>query len=90
MTKKDLISLVASKAHSTKKAAEEVVEVFLAEVSRALAKGEKIVLSGFGTFKVVRVKDKSVVIPGSGEKKLVKSHRAPRFSPGKPLKKAVR
>ncbi len=90
MTKKDLISLVASKAHSTKKAAEELVEVFLAEISRALAKGEKVVLSGFGTFKVVRVKDKSVVIPGSGEKRLVKSHRAPRFSAGKPLKKAVR
>lgn len=90
MTKRQLINLVANKAHSTKKAAEEVIEVFLSEIIKALSKGEKVVLSGFGTFKVVRVKDKPVIIPGSGEKRIVKGHRAPRFSPGKPLKKAVR
>jgi len=90
MTKKEIVNLVANKAHSTKKATEEVVEVFLKEIIKSLAKGEKVVLSGFGTFKVVKVKDKPVIIPGSGEKKIVKGHRAPRFSPGKPLKKAVR
>lgn len=90
MTKKQLINLVASKAHSTKKAVEEVIEVFLSQITKALAKGEKIVLSGFGTFKVAKVKEKPVIVPGSGEKRIVKGHRAPRFSPGKPLKKAVR
>jgi len=90
MTKKQLINLVASKAHSTKRAVEEIVEVFLGEIIKSLAKGEKIVLSGFGTFKVVKVRDKPVIVPGSGEKKIIKGHRAPRFTPGKPLKKAVR
>lgn len=90
MTKNEIINLVASKAHSTKKAAEEVIDVFLNEIIKSLAKGEKIVLSGFGTFKIVKVKDKPVIIPGTQEKRIVKGHRAPRFSPGKPLKKAVR
>ena len=90
MTKNEIINLVASKAHSTKKATEEVIDVFLHEIIKSLAKGEKIVLSGFGTFKIVKVKDKPVVIPGTQEKRIVKGHRAPRFSPGKPLKKAVR
>jgi DNA-binding protein HU-beta len=90
MTKNEIIKLVASKAHSTKKATEEVVDVFLNEIIKLLAKGEKIVLSGFGTFRVVKVKDKPVIIPGTKERKIVKSHRASRFSPGKPLKKAVR
>ena len=90
MTKNELINLVASKAHSTKKATEEVIDVFLNEIIKSLAKGEKIVLSGFGTFKIVKVKDKPVIIPGTQEKRIVKGHRAPRFSPGKPLKKAVR
>lgn len=90
MTKNELINLVASKAHSTKKGAEEVIDVFLNEIIKSLAKGEKIVLSGFGTFKIVKVKDKPVIIPGTQEKRIVKGHRAPRFSPGKPLKKAVR
>jgi nucleoid DNA-binding protein len=90
MTKKQIVSVVATKAHLTQRAAREAVDTFLAEINRALKKGEKVVLSGFGTFKVTKVKDKPVIIPGTGEKRVVKSHRAPRFSPGKPLKKAVR
>jgi len=90
MTKNQIIDLVANKAHLTKKAAREAVETFLGEIGRALKKGEKVVLSGFGTFKIVKVKDKPVIVPRTGEKKMVKSHRAPRFSPGKPLKKEVK
>ena len=90
MTKNQIVNLVATKAHLTKKAAREAIENFLAEIGKALRKGEKVVLSGFGTFKVVRVKDKPVIVPGTGEKKVVKSHRAPRFSPGKPLRREVR
>lgn len=90
MTKKQIVSLVAAKAHLTKKAAREAVDTLLGEINKALKKGEKVVLSGFGTFKVVRVKDKKVIVPGTGEEKTVKSHRAPRFSPGKPLRRAVK
>lgn len=90
MTKKQIIDLVAAKAHLTKKAAREAVDNFLGEIAKALKKGEKIVLSGFGTFRIVKVKDKPVIIPGTREKRMVKGHRAPRFSPGKPLKKEVR
>ena len=56
MTKNELVGLVAMKAHLTRKAAVEAVEVFLNEVGRVLAKGEKVVLSGFGTFKVISMK----------------------------------
>lgn len=90
MTKNDLVDIVARKAHLTKKAARESVDVLLDEVIRSLKKGEKVVLSGFGTFKVVSVKDKPVIVPGTGERKVVKAHRAARFTPGKPLKKIVK
>jgi len=90
MTKKQLVALVATKAHLTKKGAREAVDTFLGEVTNALKKGEKVVLSGFGTFKVTKVKDKAVIVPKTGERKIVKSHRAPRFTPGKPLKKVVK
>lgn len=90
MTKQQMFELLARKAHLTKKAAKDAVETFLEEVKRALSKGEKVVLSGFGTFKVVSVKDKPVIIPGTKIKKIVKGHRAARFTPGKSLKKAVK
>ncbi|MBI5358120.1 HU family DNA-binding protein [Candidatus Amesbacteria bacterium] len=90
MTKQQMFELMARKAHLTKKAARDAVDTFLDEVKRALSKGEKVVLSGFGTFKIVSVKDKPVIIPGTKIRKIVKGHRAARFTPGKSLKKAVK
>lgn len=90
MTKQQMFEVVARKAHLTKKASREAVETFVDEIKKALAKGEKVVLSGFGTFKVVHVKDKPVIIPGTKQRQIVKGHRAARFTPGKTLKKAVK
>ena len=89
MTKKQLIDQVARKAHLTKKAAEESVETFLSEISRVLAKGEKVVLSGFGTFKTTTMKTKTVKIPKKDEFATIKSHRAAKFISGKKLKRVV-
>jgi DNA-binding protein HU-beta len=89
MTKRELIDLVARKAHLTKRGAEEAIEVFLSEVGRVLAKGEKVVLSGFGTFRVISMKGKTVKIPRTEKMVTIKSHRSPRFTPGKKLKRQV-
>lgn len=90
MKKIDLIGIVANKAHLTKKAAREAVESFVNEVEKALSKGEKVVVSGFGTFKSVLVKDKAVINPKTKQKQIVKSHRVARFTPGRSLKKSVK
>ena len=84
-----MISLVARKAHLTKKASEEAVDVFLNEIGRVLSKGEKVVLSGFGTFRVISMKGKTVKIPGTEKLVTIKPHRSPRFTPGKRLKRQV-
>jgi nucleoid DNA-binding protein len=89
MTKKEIIDLVSRKAHLTKKASEEAVDVFLNEIGRVLSKGEKVVLSGFGTFRVISMKGKTVKIPKTDKLVTIKAHRSPRFTPGKKLKKQV-
>lgn len=89
MTKNELVDLVAMKAHLTKKAATEAVDVFLNEVGRILSKGEKVVLSGFGTFRVISMKGKTVKIPNTDKMVTIKTHRSPRFTPGKKLKRQV-
>lgn len=89
MTKKDIVELVARKAHLTKRGANEAVEVFLDEIGRILSKGEKVVLSGFGSFRVVTMKGKTVRIPKSQKFATIKAHRLPRFTPGKKLKRQV-
>ena len=90
MTKSQLISIVAKKAHLTKKASEDALEALFADVTRALNKGEKVVISGFGTFYVGKVKDKQVVPFGNETKRqTIKGHRVVNFRVGKPLKRAV-
>lgn len=90
MTKKDLVEIVARKAHMTSKAAEEAIDVFLDEIGRALGKGVKrVVLSGFGVFKVSWMQGKTVRIPNSDKSVTIKRHRLPRFTPGTKLKKQV-
>ena len=90
MTQSQLIGIVAKRAHMPKRASEEAIVVFLEEITRALKKGEKVVLSGFGTFSLGKVKDKEVVPFGKSEKRLtIKGHKVINFKSGKPLKKMV-
>jgi len=89
MTKRQLIDQVSRKAHLPKRAADEAVNVFLDEIARALSKGEKVVVSGFGTFRVIRMKGKTVKIPNTEKYVTIKPHRSPRFTPGKALKRKV-
>jgi len=89
MTKRQLIDVLARKAHLTKRAASEAVEVMLNEVGRTLSKGEKVMLSGFGTFYVIPMKGKTVKIPKTDKMVSIKAHRAPKFTAGKKLKRQV-
>ncbi len=90
MTKSQLIAVIAKKAHLTKRASEEAIEALFEEMIRALKKGDKVVLSGFGTFYVGKVKDKQVVPFGhEDQRQTIKSHRVVNFRVGKPLKKEV-
>jgi DNA-binding protein HU-beta len=90
MTKSQLISVISKQAHLTKRASEEAVDALFEELIRALKKGEKVVISGFGTFYVSKVKDKQVVPFGKENKRqTIRGHRVVNFRVGKPLKKEV-
>lgn len=90
MNKRDFIDIVAKKGHMTKKGAAEAIDVFLDEVIRSLKKGERVVLSGFGTFYISKVRDKQIVPFGKEDQRTtIKSHKVVNFRAGKPLKKSV-
>ena len=90
MTKSQLINIVSKRVHLTKKATEETIEAVFDEMSRALKKGEKVVISNFGTFYISKVKDKQVVPFGKSDKRqTIKAHKVINFRVGKNLKKEV-
>jgi DNA-binding protein HU-beta len=98
MNKADLINKVA-KVVDTKKTAQEAVDcVFSQEavdcvfssITQSLKKGEDVTLVGFGTFKVVKRKARKGRNPSTGEAIKIKATKAPKFTPGKSLKEAVK
>lgn len=90
MTKKDLIELVAKKANLTNKASRDSVQAFLNGIRDSLKRGEKVVITGFGTFSIRKRAERPGRNPKTGEKIVISARKAPGFTPGKTLKKAVR
>lgn len=90
MTKSQLARVVTQKVHLTNRTATLAIDAVFDEITRALAKGEKVVISKFGTFYVGKVKDKVVIPFGKEDKRqVVRGHKVVNFRVGKPLKKSV-
>jgi DNA-binding protein HU-beta len=90
LTKKDLIELVAKKGNLTNKASRDAVGAFLNGIRDSLKRGEKVVITGFGTFSVRKRATRPGRNPKTGERIIIQARKAPGFTPGKTLKKAVR
>lgn len=90
MTKKDIIEVVAKKANLTNKAARDAVQTLLNTIRDSLKRGEKVVLTGFGTFSIRTRQQRVGRNPKTGDKITLAARKAPGFTAGKTLKKAVR
>lgn len=90
MTKKDLVEVVAKKANLTNKASRDSVQSMLNAIRDSLKRGEKVVITGFGTFSIRKRVERTGRNPKTGEKITIAARRAPGFTPGKTLKKVVR
>jgi len=89
MTKDQLIEEVA-KCCCSKKEAGECVNGMLDAITAALSKGDKLTLTGFGTFSVSKRAARMGVNPRTGEKIKIKATTVPKFKAGKSLKEAVK
>ncbi|MDO8515276.1 MAG: HU family DNA-binding protein [bacterium] len=90
MSKQDLVDLVAKKASLTNKAARESVQAMLDAVRDALKRGEKVVVTGFGTFSVRQRAARKGRNPQTGASINIPARKTPGFTAGKALKKAIR
>jgi DNA-binding protein HU-beta len=90
VTKADLVDQVAAAAGLKKKDTKAAIDAFLAKVEEALAAGNKVQLTGFGTFEVRKRKARTGVKPGTKEKIKIPATQYPAFKPGKALKEKVK
>jgi DNA-binding protein HU-beta len=89
MTKSDLIERLAAKAEVTRPRAEELIDFLLENVTVALKQGEKVNISGFGTFTVSARKARTGRNPKTGEPIEIPASRSAKFKAGKTLKEAL-
>ena len=90
MLKADIIEKVAKEAHLTKKAAKEAVDAAFDNIYSALKKGDKVVISGFGTFVIRGRKARPGRNPKTGETIQLPSMNTVGFIASKGIKKTVR
>jgi nucleoid DNA-binding protein len=90
MTKAELIEIVAKQAKLTKKASKEAIESFTGTIEKALSKGEKVTVSGFGTFVVRKRATRRGRNPQTGASMQIPATKTPAFIAGSSLKKQVK
>ena len=89
MKKDDLISKMAKDADISKKEAAAALDSFVNQIGTALKGGDKVTLTGFGTFEARVRPARDCKVPGTGETVHVGAHTVPAFKPGKWLKDFV-
>ena len=90
MNKAELVELMSKQTKLTKTNCKECLEAFISAVSNALKQNKSIVLTGFGTFTVMKRKKRTGVNPATGKKMEIPAKKVAKFKVGKTLKSLVK
>jgi integration host factor subunit alpha len=89
MTKADLVELIYERVGSSKKEAGDVVEAVFAIIKDSLCRGEKVKISGFGSFSVNHKHARRGRNPQTGVSITIDSRTVLSFKPSQVLKERV-
>jgi DNA-binding protein HU-beta len=90
MTKGELIASVGKEAKISKASAEKAINAFTNSVTKALKKGDKLALTGFGTFSVAKRRARTGRNPQTGKEIKIPATRVAKFKAGNLLKGMVK
>ncbi len=89
MNKSILVEQMAKTTKESKATCKRVLEAFMDVVGDAMKKNKQVVLTGFGTFSVMKRKARTGVNPATGKKMQIAAKKVPKFKPGKALRELV-
>ncbi len=89
MTKAELIEAMSNKLPLPKADAERAVNIVLDDIIGALRSGDRVNISGFGTFSVSTRQARTGRNPKTGETIQISASRSAKFKPGKQLKDSL-
>ena len=89
MNKSQLIDALAARFDGNKKAAAHALESVLDTITREIARGEKVAITGFGSFEKRLRPERTVRNPQTGEEMRTRKTFVPKFNAGADLKNVV-
>jgi len=89
MNKTMIIEQMTKETKMSKSACRVAMDALLKVIGSSLKKGKTVVLTGFGTFCVVKRKARTGINPATGKKMQISAKRVPKFRAGKRLKETV-
>lgn len=89
LKRNDIIERLALKGY-TKKDAGIILDDLVRMITEALVAGESVQIHGFGTFEVKECAPRSTVDLQTKERIIIPAYKAPKFTAGKLLKRAVK
>ena len=89
MNKAELVEAIAAQAKLTKADSERALNATIDAISKALKKGDRVALVGFGTFSVAKRAARTGRNPQTGKAIKIAAKKVAKFKAGAELKKAV-
>ncbi|OEU54945.1 MAG: DNA-binding protein [Desulfobulbaceae bacterium S3730MH12] len=89
MNKKELVATIATSGGMSKVRAGQALSAVLANMVNAMEEGERVTISGFGSFRVVERATQKGRNPRTGESIIIPAHKTVKFKPGKNLNRRV-
>jgi DNA-binding protein HU-beta len=90
MQKTQFIAEIAERAGVPKKQAKQVLDTALTIIAEQLQQGERVVLTGFGTFEVRDRRERQGVNPQTKQPMTIGATRTPGFSASNSFKAVIR
>ncbi len=90
INKDALVSAISEKTELSKKDVEMALEAMIEVITKSLQSGDKVTMTGFGTFKVSNRAAREGINPQTKAKIQIPAMTVPKFSAGKALKEAVK
>ncbi len=89
MNKADLTQYISKHANLTYREANQVIDVMTDAIKKALKKGQRVSLVGFGSWEVKKRAARKGINPQTGQPIKIPARKYPKFNPGKALKELV-
>lgn len=89
MNKAQLIEKMSKAAKISKASCKKCLESFIDSIGKSLKSGQSVVLTGFGTFTVIKRKARTGVNPATGKKMNIPAKKVAKFKAGKALRDMV-